>query len=72
MTVTNIVSHIARSDLGAFALAVLTAVTLAGEASAQATYPNPPTNVNVVPADTEATITWDAPVVGENGCAPTD
>lgn len=67
MTPTNIIRS-GRWFL--LVLVVVGAVALAGTVAAQATYPDPPTNVRVTATDTEATITWDAPA--DNGCPPTD
>lgn len=58
--------------LAPLALALLCALALAGVAYAQGQTPGAPTNVSVSAADTEATITWEAPVAGEGACEPTD
>ena len=54
------------------ALSCALALALAGVAYAQGQTPGAPTNVSVSSADTEATITWEAPDAGEGACEPTD
>ncbi|MCY4560008.1 MAG: fibronectin type III domain-containing protein, partial [Chloroflexi bacterium] len=58
--------------LAPLALAFLCALALSGVAYAQGQTPGAPTNVSVSAADTEATITWEAPAAGEGTCEPTD
>ena len=58
--------------LAPVAVALLAALALVGLVYAQDSRPGTPTNLSVSPSDTEATITWVAPVGGEGACEPTD
>lgn len=65
-------SNIIRLHYLAPVIALLCMFVLVGSTLAQVPRPGAPSNVSVVPSDTEAVISWNAPQAGEGGCAPTD
>ena len=68
----NILSFIRFNYTIPVLLVLLGVLATVGIVSAQGQAPGAPTNVRVTATDTEATITWESPVVGEGDCAPTD
>ena len=68
----NLLNTIRPQYLFPSAVLLLGLFVLVGVVSAQAQTPGAPTNVQVSPTDTEATITWSDPAAGEGDCAATD